>query len=91
MEGQKEHVKDCVQINFNPNVEVNMDNDVHINEHTILEKNVDANVEHLDDILLNTVEDNSDDEQLTYNSVHDMIKCLVDPFKKFKNTRSGQS
>ena len=40
MEGQKEHDKDCVQANLNPNVEVNLDNDVHINGHTTLEKNV---------------------------------------------------
>ena len=67
-------------------MEVNLDNDVHINVNTTLKKNVDANVEHLGKILVEIVEDISDDEQLTYNNIHDRIKSLVDPFKKFKNT-----
>ena len=28
---------------------------------------------------------------MTYISIYDRIKSLVDPFKKFKNTQTGQS
>jgi len=91
VDGQKEQPQDCVQANLNPNEQVPVDSNVQINVQTNMEKNVDPNVEHLDEILLETVEDNSDDEKLTYISIHDMIKSLVDPFKKFKNTQVGQS
>jgi len=48
--------------------------------------NVDPNMEHLDQILVKTTEDSSKDEEMTYISIDDRIKSLVDPFKKFKNT-----
>jgi len=73
MEGQKEQTQDCVQANLNPNEQVLVDSDVHMNVQTNLEKNVDANGEHLDEILLETIEDISDDEQLTYISIDDKI------------------
>jgi len=47
---------------------------------------VDSNMEHLDQILVQTVEDNSEDEEMTYTSIDDRIESLVNPFKKFKNT-----
>ena len=59
--------------NLNPNEQVLVDSDVHMNVQTNLEKNVDANGEHLDEILLETIEDISDDEQLTYISIDDKI------------------
>ena len=53
--------------------------------------NVDPNMEHLDQILVKTTEDSSKDEEMTYISIDDKIKSLVDPFKKFKNTQAWQS
>ncbi|QCE03646.1 hypothetical protein DEO72_LG8g1671 [Vigna unguiculata] len=50
-----------------------------------LEMNVDPNMEHLDQILVETVDDSIEDEEMTYISIDDRIKSLVDPFKKFKN------
>jgi len=55
-----------------------------------MEMNVDSNMEHLDQILVQTVEDSSEDEEMTYISIDDRIKSLVDPFKKFKNTQAWQ-
>jgi len=88
MDGQNEQPQDCVQANLNPNEQVPTYNDVHINVQTNMEKNVVPNVEHLDEVFLETVEDSSDDERLTYISIYDKIKSLVDPFKKFKNTQA---
>jgi len=52
---------------------------------------MDPNMEHLDQILVQTIKDSSEDEKITYISINDRIKSLVDPFKKFKNTQAGQS
>jgi len=49
------------------------------------------NMEYLDQILVQTVEDSNEDEEMTYMSIDDRIKRLVYPFKKFKNTQAGQS
>ncbi|QCD94336.1 hypothetical protein DEO72_LG5g2419 [Vigna unguiculata] len=78
-----------VKMNHTEPVAVNPDVEPIVQQN--VEMNVDSNLEHLKKILLQTVEDSSEDEEMTYISIDDRIKSLVDSFKKFKNTQAGQS
>jgi len=88
VDGEKEPPQHYVEANLNHTEQVHVNSDVDINVHTNGEKNVDPNMEHLDEILLEKVEDNSDGEEMTYIRIHDKIKNIVDPFK---NTQAWQS
>jgi len=87
----KEPPQEPVQQQMNHTEPVTVNPDVEPIVQQNVKMNVDSNLEHLDEILLQTVEDSSEDEEMTYISIDDKIKSLVDPFKKFKNTQAWQS
>ena len=88
---EKEPAQHCVEANLNHTKQVPVNSDVEIIVQPNVKMNVDPNMEHLDQILLETLEDSNEDKEMTYISINDRIKSLVDAFKKFKNTQAGQS
>ena len=87
---EKEPTQKCVQPHMNHTEPVLVNNDVEAILQQNVKMNVDPNMEHLDQILVKTVEGISEEEDMTYISIYDKIKSLIDPFKKFKNTQLGQ-
>jgi len=88
---EKEPAQQPVQPQMNHTEPLIVNHDVQPIVQKNVEMNVDPNMEHLDQILVQTVKDSSEDEEMTYISIDDRIKSLVDSFKKFKNTKVGQS